>query len=227
MQTKTMGLIVTLSLVMTSLACAQEEKQDQGAKQAQGEEQNQGEALSEVEKHDEEAKGHSHESCELHGGSVVMTPSHHFEVVFAREEVRVYGYDGAQKPINEMKDATGTVTLQAKDGSGKELALSYVSPDAEAGQSQGYFAAPHEFGEIEEGQMKATVMLSGVGEESITFKTAVKPSDLLTYACPMHPDIMGEDPIACSECGMALTKQANDEDGDPEKSEHDHQGHDH
>lgn len=230
MQTKTMSLLVGLSLAMISLACAQEEKQEQGQKQDQDQDQAetlaQGEKPDEGEKHDEGAEGHSHESAELHGGAVVMTPKHHFEVVFTPEEVRVYLYDGKQKSINELEDVKVTLTLQEKDGDPTELALNYLGPDAETGRSQGYFATTHEFAEVEEGQMKATFMVSGEGEEPIKFKTAVRVSELVTYACPMHPEITGEDPIECSECGMTLTMQAHEE-GDHEKNENSHEGHDH
>ena len=221
MQAKTLSLFIALSLAMASLACAQGEKQDQGQKQ--GQEQ----ILAQAEKHDEDAKGHSHEAAELHDGAVIMTPKHHFEVIFAPEEVRVYGYDREQKPISEMKDAKVTLTLRKKDGDPKELALDYVGPETKAGRSQGYFAAAYEFGKVEEGQMKATFNVSGVGKEPIKFKTAVSVSGLVTYACPMHPDITGEDPVECSKCGMALVKQAHDEDADHEKNEHSHEGHDH
>ena len=223
MQTKTMNLLIVLGLAITSLACTQGEKQDQGETQTQGEEltqtetQTQGETPAQMETHDEAVEGHSQESSELHGGSVIMTPKHHFEVVFGSEEVRVYGYDGAHKPISEMMDAGVALTLQKTDGDPEELALSYVGPDAESGRKQGYFAAPYKFGDVEEGQIKATFLVSSMAKEPITFEAAVRVSEPVTYACPMHAEITGEDPIECSVCGMLLTKQ---EQSDHDTTEH-------
>ena len=231
MQTKIMGLFIVLGLALMSLACAQGEKQEQGETPASAETQatTDDDATTEdkAETHDKaetqgEVTGHSHGSSELHGGSVVMTPKHHFEVVFGSEEVRVYGYDGAQNPINEMQDAKATLKLQKRDGDQMELALSYVGPDLESGRSQGYFTAPYEFGDVAEDQMKATFTMSGMSGMPVTFKTAVSVSTLVTYACPMHPEITGEDPVDCSICGMALTKQ---EQGDHDTDEHEGHGH--
>jgi len=232
MQTNTIALFFALSLAVTALACAQEEKQVQGQKQdqsemlAQGDQHDEGDRHDEGKKHDEDAKGHSHGSSELHAGAVIMTSEHHFEVVFAPEEIRVYGYDGEQKPINEMEDVKITLTLKKRGEDAEEMALDYLGPDPEAGRSQGYFTTSYEFAEVEEGQMKATFTVSGMGKEPIKFKTAVSVSELVTYACPMHPEITGEDPIECSECGMTLTMQAHEE-GDHEKNENSHEGHDH
>lgn len=74
----------------------------------------------------QEKAGHSHEKIEAHGGTVLMTKQHHFEVVFKADAVRVYLYDARQKPM-DAKGVNGTVTLKFKNGETKEVPLRYVS----------------------------------------------------------------------------------------------------
>lgn len=45
------------------------------------------------EKAKESKAGHSHEKSEVHGGEVLMSKQHHFEVVWMADHVMVYIYD--------------------------------------------------------------------------------------------------------------------------------------
>ncbi len=172
---------------------------------------------------DESAAGHSHAQAELHGGSVTMTPDHHFEVVFAAAEMRVYAYDGKQVPIQSLKDVAVSGTLHAKEGDPIGVEFEYVAPDEEAGRSQGYFVAAYDFSEVEDGTLKAMIEVAGLSKEPVKFRTAVSVGELATYACPMHDAVVGEDPVACSKCGMALTRVPGHED--ESEDDHDHGGH--
>ncbi len=87
-----------------------------------------------------EAPGHSHEKCELHGGQVTMTKQHHFETVFAPDGVRVFIYSAEQTPLPVGK-AVGTVTLEYKDGTTRQVPLAAEKP-AE-GQPAVYYCSMH------------------------------------------------------------------------------------
>lgn len=63
----------------------------------------------------ESEAGHSHEKAEAHGGSVVMTQQHHFEVVPMMHGLAVFAYDYHQNPI-DVSNASGTVTIVTKSG---------------------------------------------------------------------------------------------------------------
>ncbi len=64
---------------------------------------------------EETAMGHSHEMAELHGGSVTMTPTHHFELLCTPKEARLYVYDGKQIPIPSLDGMKASMILAGKD----------------------------------------------------------------------------------------------------------------
>lgn len=135
-----------------------------------------------------EAKGHSHEACELHGGQVTMTKAHHFETVFGEDGIRVYRYSGAQKP-ELIGGAKGEMTLKFKDGSSRKVPLVAQATDAQAGDvffctmhpdqikrepgpcpvcgmklvAQGHLLASVDLRKVEPGAMKAAIAISGLG----------------------------------------------------------------
>ncbi len=74
----------------------------------------------------ESQKGHSHARAEIHGGTVVMSKMHHFEVVFKPKAIKVYLYDGRQNPLS-AEGVTGTVTLKTRGGEPKTVPLKVVS----------------------------------------------------------------------------------------------------
>ncbi|MCI0693926.1 hypothetical protein L0337_18210 [candidate division KSB1 bacterium] len=80
-------------------------------------------ALLAQHQHEQESKsGHSHAKAETHGGEVMMTKAHHFEVVWMAEGVMVYLYDAGQKPL-AAKGITGEVVFKFKDGKEQKAAL--------------------------------------------------------------------------------------------------------
>jgi hypothetical protein len=100
-------------------------------------------AAQEAQAHDSggaEVGTHFHAACELHGGVVDMTRSHHFETTFAEDGVRVYMYSADQKPMMFTK-ATGTASLVFSDGTKQEVPLVLRSP-AE-GERTVYFCPMH------------------------------------------------------------------------------------
>lgn len=63
----------------------------------------------------ESEAGHSHEKAEAHGGTVVMTQQHHFEVVPMMHGLAVFAYDYHQNPV-DASGASGSVTILTKSG---------------------------------------------------------------------------------------------------------------
>ncbi|MCL4704903.1 hypothetical protein KJ068_07065 [bacterium] len=76
--------------------------------------------------HKEESKaGHSHAKAEIHGGEVMMTKAHHFEVVWMPDHVMVYLYDMNQKPL-AAKAVTGEVVFAFKDKKEEKATLTLM-----------------------------------------------------------------------------------------------------
>lgn len=160
----------------------------------------------------ESAMGHSHEMAELHGGSVTMTPANHFELLCTPKEARLYVYDAKQVPITNLDGMKASMMLQEKTGKPMTMSMTYVKPDAAKGHAQGYFVAAHDFSVADKMAMKATFTIEGLAKAPIEFKSAIALGEPTVYACPMHPDVTGEDPGKCSKCGMNLVKVGGDED---------------
>lgn len=158
-------------------------------------------------KPDESAAGHSHEMSEIHGGRVTMTPDHHFEVLFTPEEARVYLYDKVQQPIEAGDGVSVSMVLMRKGGDEVSLEMELMPPKPESGRVRGYFGVPHEFGDVEMGQMKAIVRVAGLAKEPIEFKTPVVVSEAASYACPMNCVAPALDPMACPKCGMQMVRK--------------------
>jgi len=145
--------------------------------------------------HGEEVKaGHSHAKAEAHGGEVVMTKKHHFEVVWMPDHVMVYLYDQSQQPL-AAQGVTGEVTFKFKDGKTQteKLTLMDVKKMAhmqrEGGKEKMH---EHEHGKMSEKQMQAmhermsnqdhlmaNVNLAGAeaGEVKATFTLSGLPGD--------------------------------------------------
>ena len=176
----------------------------------------------------ESAVGHSHAKSELHGGSAIMTPSHHFEVLFTAAEARVYVYDGLQAQVLDPRNARASMTLQEKGKEPLPFEMTYVAPELSAGRTQGYFVAHGDFSVAESGVMKAIIRVGGLTEKAVEFRTSVKVTEQTEYACTMHPEVKAQDPTNCSKCGMMLTRvapaatdsQANEKQ--PHGADHDH-----
>lgn len=173
----------------------------------------------------ETAAGHAHEMAELHGGSVTMTPTHHFEVLSTAQEARLYVYDDHQVPVTKLDGMKASLVLQQKSGESMTIPMTYVKPDAAHGRTQGYFLATHAFHEAEKNAMKATFTVEGLTKKPVEFKSAISLGQPTTYACPMHPEVTGEDPGKCGKCGMFLQKTAGHGEHDSKTGEH--PGHDH
>lgn len=177
--------------------------------------------------HDMETPGHSHEMSEIHGGTAVMTPSHHFEALFTEGAIHMYVYDGKQNPIVDPAKAGVRVTLEPKDGKPVELAMDYTAPDAAEGRTQGSFVAKHDFEGYEPGSMKAVFHVEGLSKKPIDFKTPVQISEEARYTCPMHPEVMADDPGDCPKCGMHLQRMGGMEAGGQDHGAMGHQEHHH
>ncbi len=96
------------------------------------------------------------------------------------------------------------------------MPMTYVKPDAARGRTQGYFVAAHDFTGADKNAMKATFTVEGLAKKPVEFKSAISLAEPTVYACPMHSDVMGEDPGKCGKCGMNLEKMGGHEEHDSE-----------
>ena len=169
----------------------------------------------------EEAEGHGHDKAERHGGQATMTNEFHFEVLFHRDSVQVYFYDGKQNPIS-ARGASGTVSLSFRDHHRERVSaeLAYVKPAEkdEGGHGHGHKekTAPHpqdfleaaiDLAKVQEGAMKALFDLKGLAgkeEKAVSFKETFKLARLIEYACPMKDTKPSDSPGTCKKCGMEL-----------------------
>lgn len=99
----------------------------------------------------QEKPGHSHEKAKIHGGEVIMSRLHYFEVVWMEDHVMVYLYDGHLNPL-PAKGVTGEVTFKFKDGKSKKAPLQLM----EAGKMQEMMQ--HEAGKAHEHEGKMADM---------------------------------------------------------------------
>ena len=135
----------------------------------------------------QEKAGHSHEQAEIHGGEVLMSKQHHFEVVWMEDHVMVYLYDGHQKPL-PAKGVTGEVTFKFKGGKTQKATLQLMEAGKmqemmqhEAGEghehegkmadmhkmmaNQDHLVAKVDLGTAKEGEVKAVFALKGLPNE--------------------------------------------------------------
>lgn len=149
----------------------------------------------------QEKAGHGHKKAEMHGGTVLMTKQHHFEVAWKPDHVMIFLYDGHQKPL-PAKGVKGEVTFKFKDGKTikKELMLMEASKmkgmhhdeGDEHGEhkngnkmaemrgmmgNQDHFMAKVDLGGAKEGEVKAIFTLEGLpnkNESTATFTAKYK-----------------------------------------------------
>jgi hypothetical protein len=168
--------------------------------------------------HHESEAGHSHEMSMIHGGEVTMTPHHHFEVLFTDKQARVYCYDDQQKPIDDLKDMTATMTWMMKDGTSMgPMNLRYMAPDPAKGRTQGYFYADRDTSKVKDGDAKAMFRMMGLEKDPIEFRTAVMTGEPASYVCTSGKGGPYEDPCNCPDGTMAVRMMGS---GGPMMGEH-------
>lgn len=167
--------------------------------------------------HDEhgEAEGHGHKKAEAHGGQVTMTKEFHFEVLFHRDEVRVYLYDIKQNPLS-MHGIAGTVSFRTRTGRKPAAQLRYVAPHGgdhdegghhEAKKAVGYLSARAHLASAHPGGLKATFHLRnlpGKHEKELSFIETFQ--GVVEFACGMKGHPVQKTPGKCPKCGMKLVK---------------------
>lgn len=117
----------------------------------------------------ESAAGHSHTAAQIHGGEVVMTQDHHFEVSYTATTLRIHMYDGHQKPLS-AKGVTGDASVSLRAGGAERVPLRYVAATAEAAD---YLEGAYAFQALKPGSAKVSVQLAGLkaSEATTSFKT--------------------------------------------------------
>lgn len=171
----------------------------------------------------EESKREGKEMMKMpHGGGMAMAEGYHFEVVFNPGEVRLYAFDADMEPVKALKKAQGTLTLSPPEGDAVEIELAYVSPDANAGRTQGYLGADYAFEKADTEGMTASIALSGLAEKKIAFEAPVEVGPLMMFACPMNCVEPVQDPMACPKCGMQMKPMHKMEKGHDKHEDQDH-----
>lgn len=120
---------------------------------------------------DETKAGHSHAASEIHGGTVVMTPRYHFEIVYADQSMQIYAYDGAQKPI-AIPAAKGLAKVSVRGGKTVTVPLRAL-PGAD-GVPVSALEGTFDFRGVKPGGAKVTFELTGLpdaAEASSTFRS--------------------------------------------------------
>jgi hypothetical protein len=146
----------------------------------------------------QEAEEHGHKMLERHGGQVTVTEEFQFEVVFSRDAVQLYLYDGEKSPVS-AEEINGTVRFAFRGLGGKSssLELAYVgSVDEEKGahghekgngrQQQDFLQAKVDLNKLQEGDMIAGFALKnlpGEKEKEVEFRESFKLARLVGYLC--------------------------------------------
>jgi len=159
---------------------------------------------------DSESMAHGHAKAEMHGGVSTMTQSHHFEVVYLEDGIRLYAYDDSQQPI-AAEGIQGSVTLSYKDAEAETVDLVYMLPvligsGHMAMESREYLFVPMDLSATEPGSFQVQVSLSqlpGEDESEVQFTDSFQGLSNRPYMCHMHADVWGESADSkCPLCGM-------------------------
>lgn len=155
--------------------------------------------------HSEHESGHidSRQATWLHGGLLTNARGRNFEVLFKPTEVRVYVYDDAEIPVLDPQNTRVQVVVGKKPETIR-MALGYVPPDASAGRTHGYFAAPLASADPSLANRKASFRIEDESGKPADFKVPVLVRAQAEYRCSMHPELLAEDPMACPKCGMVM-----------------------
>lgn len=199
--------ISALLLAISFPACAQDSHDHDHKKKGSGH------SHGDDNKHEKEAPGHSHEKAEGHGGGVVMTKAHHFEVVYYEKSVRIYVYDSTQNAI-DPKGASGTVFTKFRKKGRSQLSgkLKYVSAKKEEKDhddhgAKGYLEALIDFSKLDKGGAKSSFTITGLSnskEKKVSFKDTFALTMITEFVCPMKCVAPSHKAGKCSKCGMAL-----------------------
>lgn len=118
-----------------------------------------------------------------HRGQVSTTTSYAFEVVFQRNETRVYLYDRSLRPAS-ARGLRGEVVMRVRGNSNLyRYPLEYTAVDARSGE-QDYLVARVDVSKIRDGDMQVTFDLAGLparGEPAARFTQTFA----LTQAAPV------------------------------------------
>lgn len=105
-----------------------------------------------------------------HGGKVLASGSHFFEVIFEDGGLHVFPLSSAGGPL-APRDLRGKVTLRARRGKPQALALEPVR-DSSGGVT--HLMARGDFSKIRDGSRKAVFQLEGLGASGAEFWTVLR-----------------------------------------------------
>ena len=163
---------------------------------------------------------HGHMMSQLHGGISTMTKAHHFEAVYLADGIRVYIYDGSQKPTT-AEDVSGevTITYANKDMKALDVPLEYVPAEEMKMGNMKMTASDYLFASVDlskavKGSFGAKFEISGLptkAESKSQFDNTFTGLTATPYMCPMHADAWGETADSkCPLCGMKTTATRSD-----------------
>lgn len=123
-----------------------------------------------------------------HGGQVLTSGEHSFEVIFGDGGIHVFSMDSSGAPLTPRK-LSGKVVLRARRGKPKTLPLEAVR------NKQGevvHLMAKGDFSGVRDGSRRATFQLDGLGTQTASFWTVLRRTEGSKMA-GSHSDRAGSD----------------------------------
>jgi len=181
-----------------------------------------------AEKKEDRAEGDAAKKKQVavHGGKLVESAGHTFEVVLLEKEIRVYATrDG--KPV-ELKGATARVGIgvvrkdvgKRANHQGSSTKLRYVGVSAKKGRLRGFLSGSHKLGKADRQAIKLEITVSRVPKVkgSVSLEVSgVGTSALVTYACASCNEGAKTprryfDPGKCPQCKEAELAREGDKE---------------
>ena len=129
-----------------------------------------------------------------HGGRLEYNAGYYLELVNNKKKLAFYLYDVDVKPASN-KQIVGYVTVKAVNKSITKYAL------AEVGLN-GFTPGKGIFNTF--ASCKVTLKVNG---KSLVFSFKDMRMNLVQYTCPLHPEIIKNEPGQCPKCGMELVEK--------------------
>jgi hypothetical protein len=163
----------------------------------------------------------------VHGGKLVESTGHVFEVVLLESEIRIYA-TRAGKPA-ELKGANARIKIgivrrdvgKRANHQGSSATLRYVKINSKKGRLRGYLGGGHKLGKADRQAIKLEIAISGVPKVKGTVRFevgGVGTSALVTYACEACNEGAKKprrffDPGKCPGCKTKDLAREGGEDG--------------
>jgi hypothetical protein len=157
----------------------------------------------------------------VHGGKLVSSAGHQFEVVLLEKEIRIYATREG-KPV-ELKGATAKINIaivrrdvgKRRNRQGSTAKLGYVGKSSKRGRLRGYLSGSHNLGKSDRQALKMEITISRVPKVkgAVSFEVSgVGASTQVTYRCDTCSTEKKKrlflDPGTCPTCKNELEREA-------------------